>query len=236
MGQLVSSVLVTLGLRTPEPTPDQVVSDALGELRNARDVLTRTAAHKRRLVKDVDARIVDLGLLMQNRLNRLAEIDAQEFRRHLRRRKVLTRSHGVFQQQLSNLESQIEALENAPALELSLRSLQSGVDARHHSSERANVIMTNVRASLATLYDDVRVQKEQHSVDDELQAMDDATLEQELQSLMQDDEFLGQFDRTALEQRRLELLAGAPSPPTTTPSSSAVGVRDVERELGLLAS
>lgn len=230
MGQFVSSVLVTIGILSPVPEPDQVVENALNELRNAHEILTRTAGHKRRLVKDVDTRIVDLGLLMQNRLNRLAEIDAQEFRRHLRRRKILTRSHGVFQQQLSNLESQIEALENAPSLELSLRSLQTGVGARHHSSERANAIMTNVRESLATLYDDMRVQKEQHSVDDELQAMDDATLEMELQSLMQDDEFLGQFDRTVLEQRRLELLAGAPSPPTTTPV-----IHDVERDLGLLA-
>jgi len=231
MGQLVSRLVTGVAdWWSPEPSPDRVVGDALQEMRRARDVLTRSSAHKRRRIGDIDLKIVDLGLSMQNRANRLAEVDSQEFRRHLRQRKLLTRSHGVFQAQLSNLDVQIEELENAPALELTLQSLQIGVDARLHASERVGSIMKTVRTSLATLYDEQRVSREHAAISEELRDMDDSALEQELRDMMGDTEFMGQFDGNALEERRLAMLSGAPAPPKTEPQRSPAAV---ERELGL---
>ena len=228
MGQIVSRVLVALGLIAPiEPSFDEVRRTALDKMRRVQQQLTDATDHKRRLVRDIDEHIVVLGLRARNAANRLSELDAAEFRRHFRRRKMMVRSHSIFQQQLSNLDEQVERLATSPVLELSLDATKAGVDARHRDATRVRATLVELNAQLATLNDDERIDRETAAIREEVTSLDDAALEHELDDLMHNDDFIGQFEAEWLERRRIELLHLAPSVPDDEPS---VAVRGAARQ------
>jgi len=226
----------------PEPSFDEVRHTALAKMRRVQQQLTDATEHKRRLVRDIDVHIVELGLRARNASNRLSELDAAEFRRHFRRRKMMVRSHSIFQQQLSNLDEQVERLSTSPVLELSLDATKSGVDARQRDAARVKSTLVELNAQLATLNDEDRIDRETAAIRQEVTSLDDAALEAELEDLMHNDDFIGQFEAEWLERRRIELMQNAPSPPTEEPgvARTAVAVatattssRALEQQLGL---
>jgi len=208
---------------------------ALDEMRESRRILKARTDNKRRRIRDVDTNMVEIGLRMQNSNNRLCEVDAQSFRLELRQKRLLVKSHGQFCQQLSNLDAQIMMLEDSPALEQSLESLRAGVGVHSDAVRNTQSLLADVRASMASLYDRSAQQAAHDEVDRLLTGMDDDALCDELNSLMHNDEFLGQFDKDELERARLAMLATAPRAPTHAPSAPRDSAH-IEREAGLVAA
>lgn len=168
--------------------------------------------------------MVELGLRMQMSNNRLSTVDAAEFKRQFKRRQLIIRSHAQFQQQLTNLDAQILLLEDAQPLDKSLHALHGGVKSRHSHME----ILESVRTELSALTDTSRLRAAQREIDASLEELTTHGLEQQLDTLMHDDQFMGQFDPDVLASVRVRLLS-APSVPRTEPTTR----RDVELALGI---
>ena len=212
-----------------------LVEQALHELRESRHMLQVRIANKRRLIADVDRNMVELGLRMQNTANRLNEIDAQSFRREFRQKRLLVRSHGQFCTQLSNLDGQIMMLEDSPALEHSLESLHGGANAQRASADETRALIETVRADMASLLSTDHFAALRRDVDSSVGSMDDDALRAELDALMHNDEFIGQFDHDDLERARIALIESAPrvphAPPQQAATTAAVGVAEMSSGL-----
>jgi len=225
------------------PTPradDAALAAALAELRQARAALVARAADKRRRLADTDREMVTLGLRMRNAANRLSEVDAAEFKRHYRHRRLLVTSHGQFQALLSNVESQLLSLEDTPALTHAVGSLASSTSARTAAMRDMESSLAATRAKLAALTDTGAIRAMHAAIDVSLEGLDSA---HELDALMHNTEFMGQFDLDELERVRIALLR-APAPPSTVPVASSGGLgaaapgaacpqRDAEAAFGL---
>jgi len=190
---------------------------ALADLQASRAILEARAAEKRRLILDADVHLVELGLRMQARGNRLSEADAQTFRRVARHRKHLLATHGQFQSLLANIEAQIVHLGDMPALEHSFGTLAASVGARAQRVADTRAMLSSIATDMETLLTSRNAVK---ALDGVLSV--DAA-EDELEKLMHSSALSEALDRV---QRQ---LAEAPSPPAEAPSFAG----DAEAALGL---
>jgi hypothetical protein len=207
------------------PSADEVRATALAELRESQRILRARAADKKRRLGDVNATIVALGLRMEKR-KLLAPTDADEFRVARRQRAMLERSHRDFLDMISNIDGLIEQLGDAPALEHSFQSMAASSAARQHHIDETLAALEATRAGIAELEAAHKAFYARLKTEEHKSAADASS---ELEALMADGGFIGQFDPDELARVRLQMLS-APTVPRDAP------VRDATRELGLLTA
>jgi chromosome segregation ATPase len=234
MGALVSAVRAWW---SPAPPPSssllEVTQLALDELRGARRALEGRAANKRRTMETNACSMIEIGLRRHTNA-RLTAADRHELRRLFRAQERLERSHELFVQQLVNLDTQIDALEDAPALEQSYGSLASGMEARQTRIRETTALVHRVRAEMQLLLAPRPVTTTPSTtgvVDDS-----DAALTQRLEALMANDEFIASnVPRDRLDEVR-QRLAEASVPtfePAATKTAAILDPYDAEAALGL---
>ena len=169
-------------------------------MREARRLLSAKCADKRRRVRDVDERMLALGLRMRARHNRLEALDATEFRTVLRERLVHVAAFERLQTLVAALNEHIAALEDAPAVAHTLDALAGGAEAGAEAARAAAAALATIRQQLADVA---------HApVPEAAAALEHATtdtLHKRLDDMLEEPAFIDQFDVADLKRERARI-------------------------------
>jgi len=208
---------------------------ALDSLRESEFMLRSKIAAKRLRIFDVDRDMVMVGLRMQQANNRLQQADSQTFRALYRERHLLLESRQRLIDVESNVKAQKMMLEDSTIFVSSARALTAGASESAESAESIESMMREVDRRNTETMSRQRIVDAIQRVNRQVSEMDEAKLETELSALMNDDEFIGQFDEEDLELARRQVALRLPSVPKTPPEAAADVVRrpTTAAEMGL---
>jgi hypothetical protein len=222
---------------SPIEKAKHVRQSALDELRQTQTMLASKIDAKRRRVGDADRDMVEVvGLRMQQAKNRLSQADSQTFRALYRQRQLLLESRQRLIDVKANVDAQLMMIEDSTIMQSSAAALVQGSRESGETTESIEKMMQEVRQSNADTMSRQRTIDAIQRVSTSVAQMDDKALERELDSLMHDDEFIGQFDPEDLEMARRQLVLKLPTVPQDEPSEERQRIvrrPTTESEMGL---
>ena len=226
------------------------VQSGLRVLRASQREITGTVDHLWRRVQDCDRAIMEIGLRRRQTEGRaLSNEQKSTLTRHLRRKRLCGKRIDRFEGLLSTVEQQIACLEDASTLHASVTAMRHGNKAHSEAMRRGGLRPEDVESILERVAEQQEMAQDTaaliSAVNDE---MTDYTLgpganealEAELERLMEDEKFTGQFDREHVASAARAFAAEqAPAPPgdendplfALTEAAARDGVRDLAHTL-----
>ena len=197
------------------------VQGALARLRDSQRTISQSIEAKRRRIGDFDRNIMEIGLRWRPTAATVAKRplsanDRAALKHELTRKRLFTRRILRFFELLANVEQQIALLEDSGMLQASATAMRAGA-AVHQGLRPDEVerILEAVAEQQEHASDTAQFLQDQAAVTADM-CDSDASLEDELASLMENDDFTAQFDPEDIAQA--QRAATAPSTPVTDPA------------------
>lgn len=211
------------GSASPEAAAMASVQSGLQVLRASQREITGTVDHLWRRVQDCDRSMMEIGLRRRQASGRaLSNEQKTALTRHLRRKRLCGKRIERFEGLLSTVEQQIACLEDASTLHASVNAMRQGNKAHSEAMQRGGLRPEDVESILERVAEQQEMAQDTaaliSAVNDE---MTDYTLgpganealEAELERLMEDEEFTGQFDKGDVVRATRAFAAEAAPPP-----------------------
>lgn len=220
MGVVVSLVTSLFRAHPALPNAATARTNALRRLRECATLLNSKIEHKRRLVGDVDRDLVEIGLRKQ-RAGTMSATDSQTMRALYSDRRVLLDARQRLLDVAANVKTQLMLVEDSQAFMSSAEALRDGSREQAEDVEAIESMMREVTRTTRETTSRQRNAEAMQRVVADVRRLDDGALEDELDRLMQDDAFIGQFAAEDLERAREQIALRLPAAPTHEPQPTA---------------
>lgn len=193
---------------------------ALRILHDSQREITANIESKRRRIRDFDRNILEIGLRWRKEKHKqLPATERSALANEMRRKRLYQLRIDRFYGLLTTLEENIAMLEDSLTLQTSIAAMRSGATAHkavHMPIAEVESILERVSEQQALAADSSQLIADKAAAS-EYMNVTEASLEEELEHLMEDNDFIRQFDANDV----IAAMRGAPDAPNADPLMQA---------------